>query len=214
MQKAPSHVGIIPDGNRRWARRASVSLKEAYEAGYKRLIEVVDALYKRGARYVTVYVLSRDNALRRPLHERAVIFRLVERGLRDLEGDERLQSRGIAVSILGDEAVLPRSVREAARHLETTTSGRRGGRLRLLLGYSSLWEISATLARGRPPSLELPPIDLVIRTGGWRRLSDFVPLASAYAELYFTETLWPDFTLEELDRALEWYSRVQRNFGA
>ena len=214
MQRAPPHVGIIPDGNRRWARRAGIGLEEAYEAGYRRLVEVVDGLYERGARYVTVYVLSRDNALRRPPHERSVIFRLIEQGLRDLESDERLRSRGIAVSVLGDEAVLPGSVREAARRLEAATSGRGGGWLRLLLGYSSLWEISATLARGRPPSLELPPVDLIIRTGGWRRLSDFVPLASAYAELYFTETLWPDFTLDELDRALEWYSRVQRNFGA
>jgi tritrans,polycis-undecaprenyl-diphosphate synthase [geranylgeranyl-diphosphate specific] len=214
MQGAPLHVGIIPDGNRRWARRVGVSLRAAYEAGYRRLREVVDALYARGARYVTVYVLSRDNAVKRPPAERTLVYKLVERGLRDLSNDPKLESRGVAVTILGDPSVVPPSLWRTALSLVEATSGRRGGVLRLLIGYSSRWEVEEARRTGRVPSLELPPVDLVIRTGGWRRLSDFVPLASAYAELYFTNTLWPDFTLSELDEALSWFAGVRRNFGA
>nr|MEB3851552.1 undecaprenyl diphosphate synthase family protein [Desulfurococcales archaeon] len=202
---APLHVGVIPDGNRRWARRRGVSLREAYEAGYRRLVEVVDRLYERGARYVTVYVLSRDNALRRPPQERAIISGLIVRGLRSLASDPRLEDRGVAVEVLGDESVLPASVRSEARRLVALTSGRGGGVLRLLIGYSSAWEVGVISMGEEPPSLRLPPVDLVVRTGGWRRLSDFVPLAASYAELYFTETLWPDFTLEELEEALRWF---------
>ncbi len=214
MAQTPLHVGIIPDGNRRWARKAGVGLEEAYEVGYRRLREAVDALYSRGTRFVTVYVLSRDNAVKRPPGELLVVFNLIARGLRDLMKDEALARREVRVKILGDLGVVPEHVADLARKLEEDTSRRSGGLLTLLIGYSSLWEVSLALKGVEPPSLQLPPVDLVIRTGGWRRLSDFVPLAARYAELYFTDTLWPDFTLEELDAALRWFSRVKRNFGA
>ena len=80
--------------------------------------------------------------------------------------------------------------------------------------YSSRREVERALELGRPPeTLAMPPIDLIVRTGGARRLSDFFPLASTYAEFYFTDTLWPDFTIEEMDRAIEWFSRVERRYG-
>ncbi|MEB2836402.1 MAG: undecaprenyl diphosphate synthase family protein [Desulfurococcales archaeon] len=214
MPRAPLHVGIIPDGNRRWARRHGVSLDEAYERGYETLRTIIDHLYSWGSRYVTVYVLSRDNALRRSKLELSLVFRLVRRGLKDLMSDEALERRDVRVEVLGDTSVLPADVADLARRLEEETSHRRGGLLVLLIGYSSLWELALALKGIEPPSTRLPPVDLVIRTGRWRRLSDFVPFAARYAELYFTETLWPDFTIEELERALDWFSSVKRNFGA
>jgi tritrans,polycis-undecaprenyl-diphosphate synthase [geranylgeranyl-diphosphate specific] len=214
VQSAPLHVGIIPDGNRRWARRVGVSLDEAYEKGYRTLRMIVSSLYDRGARFVTVYVLSRDNAVRRSRAELALIFRLIARGLRDLMVDPELEKKDVRVEVIGDQSVLPERLHALSRSLTESTKERRRGLLTLLLGYSSLWELSLALKGVEPPSLRLPPVDLVIRTGGWRRLSDFIPIASRYAELYFTETLWPDFTVEELDKALAWYSSVKRNFGA
>jgi len=214
VQSAPLHVGIIPDGNRRWARRVGVGLNEAYERGYCTLRRIVSSLYDRGTRFITVYVLSRDNAVKRSRAELVLVFRLIARGLNDLMKDPELEGKDVRVEVIGDQSVLPEGIRALSRRLVDSTRGRRGGILTLLLGYSSLWEMSLALRGIEPPSLRLPPVDLIIRTGGWRRLSDFVPIASRYAELYFTETLWPDFTVEELDKALAWYSSVKRNFGA
>ena len=210
----PRHVGIIPDGNRRWARRRGVSLAEAYRVGYERLREVLDRLLDLGVRAVSVYAMSLDNYVKRSREEARVIMSLALRGFRELRTSRRLASAGVEVRVVGSLGRAPPEVREEARALEDETRGRGGPRLYIAFLYSSRAELEESLASCRAPfTATMEPIDLIIRTGGMRRISDFFPLASVYAELYFTETLWPDFTLQELERALDWYSSVPRRFG-
>lgn len=212
--QVPGHVGIIPDGNRRWASRRGVGLREAYEEGYRRLKDAVDQLNRIGVRYVSVYAMSRDNCVKRGRREIALLHGLVSRALRELREDGKLAEAGVRVEVLGDLALLPPQVRREAVETVRATSSREGGMLLVALCYSGRWEIEYYTSRGlEPPSLSMPGIDLLIRTGGYRRISSFLPLLLEYAEMFFTDTLWPDFNREELASALEWFSGQQRKFG-
>ncbi len=214
QQSLPGHVGIIPDGNRRWARRRGVSLADAYRAGYERLREVLDRLLDLGVRAVSVYAMSLDNYLKRSGEEAGAVMALALKGFRELRSSRRLASKGVEVRVIGRLNLAPSEVREEAEALEAETRGRGGPKLYIAFLYSSRAELEEAASSCRvPETARIEPIDLIIRTGGMRRISDFFPLASIYAELYFTETLWPDFTLDELERALEWYSRIPRRFG-
>ncbi len=210
----PAHVGIIPDGNRRWARRVGLPLGRAYEVGYERLREVLYHLLDIGVSNVSVYAMSWDNFSKRSRGEVEVILRLAERGFRELLEDEKLARRGVRIRVIGERSVLPPGLRGLLARVEEETGRRGGPTLYIAFVYSSRREVERALELGRPPeTLAMPPIDLIVRTGGARRLSDFFPLASTYAEFYFTDTLWPDFTIEEMDRAIEWFSRVERRYG-
>lgn len=211
----PGHVGIIPDGNRRWARKMGLSIWEGYMAGYDKLKAVIKHLFNVGVRNVSVYAMSLDNFLKRSRAEVEVLIMLARKGFRELREDKDLREKGVRVTVIGELSYMPRDVKEEAVELMRQTRGGRGGALYIVFLYSVAKEIEESLKTGLTPlTLRMPPIDLIIRTGGMRRISGFLPLASIYAELYFTETLWPDITLEEIDKALEWYASVQRRFGA
>lgn len=210
----PLHVGIIPDGNRRWARKAGVGLRQAYQRGYNRLMRVVDYLAERGVKYLTVYVLSRENCLRRSRVELEILRTLSLSAMDRLLRDRRVMSGEARVIVLGDPGMVGEDVAEKARILARTSRWGTKYLLALLYCYSDATE-RERINRGLHPasSIVLPPLDLLIRTGGYRRLSGFlIPLAS-YAEIYTTETLWPDISVEEIEEALNWFSRQKRNFG-
>ncbi|MCE4627835.1 MAG: undecaprenyl diphosphate synthase family protein [Desulfurococcales archaeon] len=210
----PLHVGIIPDGNRRWARRHNVDLYMAYMRGYSNVKKISKRLYEMGIKVVTVYGLSMENCLRRPSDEKRIIEKVAIYALQDLRSDEFLRSRRIRLLILGDPGRFSRSVEAEALETSKALDSGDGGLLVLLICYSGRWEAEEYTSKGLiPPSLILPPIDLIIRTGGAKRLSGFPPLASDYAELFFSEKLWPDFTIEDAMEAVEWYARQKRNFG-
>jgi len=211
----PLHVGIIPDGNRRWARRNGVPLPSAYRKGYERLREIVRALEDRGARFVTIYALSRDNCTRRNGLELAALRELSRLAFQELLEDEEVVSGRLRVLVIGDYASFDPEVARLARSVMKASRWGGPNTLTILYCYTGLWELEeAWNKRVLPPSLiHLPPLDLIIRTGGYSRLSGFLPALAEYAEIYVTETLWPDFTVEELDRALEWYSSKPKNFG-
>jgi undecaprenyl pyrophosphate synthase len=218
MQKIahlPNHVGIIPDGNRRWAKKRGLSLWDGYMAGYAKLKAVVKHLFNVGVKNVSVYAMSLDNFLKRSEYEVKVLMKLAKKGFKELREDKDLNEKGVKVSIVGELNYLPDDVREEALKLMEQTSKGKGGTLYVVFLYSVSEEIKKSMRMGvKPFTLEIPPIDLIIRTGGMKRISGFLPLASIYAELYFTNTLWPDITIEEIDEALKWYSSVQRRFGA
>ena len=210
----PGHVGIIPDGNRRWARLNNIPLTEAYEKGYRVLKDTINRLHKLGVVNISVYAMSRDNCLKRSRLEKGILEGLAVRALQELRSNEELERNGVRVIVVGDLALLPQSVRREAMETMKATSNRNGGFLAIALCYSGRWEIDYYTSRGlKPPTLGLEPIDLLIRTGGYRRISSFFPLLLEYAEMYFTDTLWPDFSEEELHRSIEWFGRQQRKFG-
>jgi undecaprenyl diphosphate synthase len=206
------HVGIIPDGNRRWARSRGLTLQEAYEAGYAKLKEVMRYLLDYDIRFLTVYAMSRDNCTRRDSVERGVLMKILEKAIADVEEDRILEEYDASLLVSGDLTLIPDKLRNAIQDIvERYKSGRRT--LHIGLCYSIWWELSQLKSNNLKQLHKLPSIDLVIRTGGMRRISGFFPLLVEYAELYFTDTLWPDLTRKELEQAIQWFKRQRRNFG-
>jgi undecaprenyl pyrophosphate synthase len=206
------HVGIIPDGNRRWARSRGLTIRDAYEAGYSKLKEVARYLFDYNVRYLTVYAMSYDNCVKRDVNERNALLRVLDKAIVDLERERLLDEYDVKLVVSGDLTLIPDGTRRKIQDLvERYSSGRRV--LHVGLCYSVWWELSQLKHRNLGFEQRMPPIDLVIRTGGARRISGFFPLLVEYAELYFTDTLWPELTRRELDLAIEWFKRQRRNFG-
>ncbi len=225
----PRHVAIIPDGNRRWARRRGLPPAAGHLEGYRVAKRVLDDLWSLGVRYVTFYGLSRENCLRRPREELARLHEILSEAIDKLSRDQRVASGRVRVYFTGDLSLLPPWLRRKIREVMEATSSNGPSVLAVALCYSGQWEVaeavSRLLAEGvrGPISPEilrramqlgwLPEPDLLIRTGGERRLSGFLLYHLSYTELYFTDVLWPDFSRGELCRALCWFQRRERRFG-
>jgi undecaprenyl pyrophosphate synthase len=206
----PGSVGIIPDGNRRWAAANGVPLAAAYLRGARVAEAVVDYLVSVGVSRVFVYVLSADNCARRPHPELEAVAEAVRLGMEKARAWAR--RRGVTLVAVGDSSLMPPSVQDAVNGILWG-----GGRppepfVVLAVCYSPEWEeraygCSATLKA-------LGEIDLVFRSGGARRLSGFFPRLTLYSELYFSDKLWPDVTIDDVREALRWYARRDRRRGA
>jgi undecaprenyl diphosphate synthase len=225
---APLHVGVIMDGNGRWAERRGMPRRFGHRAGANAVRRTVENAPRLGIQTLTLYAFSCDN-WRRPAPEVDALMSLFE----DYLGRERKRAlrEGLRVSVIGRRDRLRPSLLDAITATEAATAGGRVLHLRLAVDYSGREAILAAASRqpwGRPldrcaferslheavhSPLEVPELDLVIRTGGEKRLSDFLLWESAYAELYFTDRLWPDFSVEDLELAVADYARRQRRFG-
>lgn len=219
-----AHVAFIMDGNGRWARRRGLPREAGHISGAENFRRVMDSCKKMGIKTVTVYAFSTEN-WSRPKKEVDGIMRLLEAFL-----DEelvKLAERDTQVVFLGDKAPLPPALREKAEEIERKSVGSTF-RVNVALNYGGrdeiLHAVNTLLAAGRPSVSEAefeaalytagsPAPDLVIRTGGDYRISNFLLWQSAYAEYYFTKTLWPDLGEAELCRAFEDFCGRQRRFG-
>jgi len=223
------HVAIIMDGNGRWATRRGLPRFEGHREGAKTARRIVDAASHLGISTLTLFALSSDN-WNRPPQEVHFLMQLLRRFLR-LE-KERSVERGIRVTVIGRRDRIPPRIRTLIEEVESATSGGDVMHLRIAIDYSSrdsILEAAAKVARTEAPTREdfaralsggsngsaepVPDVDLVIRTGGEQRLSDFLLWESAYAELLFTHTMWPDFQAGELASAVEEFLRRDRRFG-
>jgi len=225
------HVAIIMDGNGRWATRRGLPRIAGHRAGVAALRRVVERATEVGIRCLTVYAFSSDN-WRRPAAEVESIFWLLRAFLR-LE-TERLKQRGARLQVIGRRDRLATSVlREIEKAERATTAGDRL-HLRVAIDYSSRDSIAQAANGAQTAYLHETPsspdeiaqtltqtltaesgdVDLLIRTGGEKRLSDFLLWESAYAELHFTDRMWPDFDEDDLEAALNEFSRRERRFGA
>jgi undecaprenyl diphosphate synthase len=218
------HVGIIMDGNGRWATRRGMPRIAGHRAGVGALKRVVEHAPDVGVRALTVYAFSSDNWAR-PAAEVQGLFWLMRAFLR-LE-TERLRQKGVRVQIIGRRDRLPAAVLREVDRTEFVTAAGRRLLLRVAIDYSAREAIARAAATADGPCAELArariqhelareagEVDLLIRTGGEKRLSDFLLWESAYAELYFTECMWPEFGAAELDAALEEFRHRERRFGA
>jgi len=221
-------VAIIMDGNGRWARRRGLPRIAGHREGANAVRRVVEKAPELGIATLTLYAFSCDN-WQRPRAEVAALMELLERYLRDEW--ERCLENGVRINVIGRRDRLPRGVIAALRRAETGTAGAGRLHLRLAVDYSARHAIAAAahaLQSSEPASNETfslllnravhsvppaPDVDLVIRTSGEQRLSDFLLWESAYAELYFTERLWPDFDGEDLARAVTEFRGRDRRFG-
>ena len=221
----PRHVGIIMDGNGRWAKQRGKPRSYGHKKGADVIDEVVTACFERGADAVSLYAFSTENWVR-PKEEVDAIFGLL--GILIDKKLAKLIKNEIKLIISGDISPLPEGLRKKCANAVQKSGKFKGKVLNVALNYGSRAEITravnVALGSGRTEITEedisaglytagLPDIDLVIRTSGEMRLSNFFLWQCAYEEFYFTDVLWPDFHKEELDKAFEWYSHRKRRFG-
>ena len=224
------HVAIIMDGNGRWATQSGLPRVAGHRAGVAAVRRVVEHAPALGIRWLTLYAFSSDN-WRRPVDEVESIFWLMRAYLR-LE-TERLRQHGARLEIIGRRDRLPNLLQREIGHAENATAEGSRLHLRIAIDYSSRDTITRAVARAtkalppdQPPSADVlgrmlaqaltaesGEVDLLIRTGGEKRLSDFLLWESAYAELLFTDRMWPDFDATDLDAALAEFNRRERRFG-
>lgn len=227
----PRHVALILDGNGRWARQRGLPRTKGHEHGAAAVRTAVRGCHERGIAFLTLYAFSVNN-WSRPKDEVDALMRICTE-FAETERED-LVRRGVKVVIVGEIDDVPTRTRRAMERLVDETAGGTAMTLALALNYGGRRDvvnaIRALAVRARagmviPEEIdegslrsflttsELPDPDLVIRTGGEKRLSDFLLFESAYAELFFTETFWPDFTRDTLDEALSAYARRQRRYG-
>jgi len=228
IKRLPVHVAIVPDGNGRWAERRGLPRLAGHEAGVKKMRFLIEYLNERQIKYVTLYGFSTEN-WGRPEDEIKGLFRiLAERIEKDVP---KLHKRNIRVRHLGRLGELPDWLQGSIRKAEELTRNNTGLMLNLAFNYGGHVEIidavRCIVAEGIPPekideklfsgylyTAGIPDVDLLIRTGDEWRLSNFLLWQTAYSEYYFTDVLWPDFSKEDMDKALVAYSQRERRFGA
>jgi undecaprenyl diphosphate synthase len=224
MPDAPRSLGIIMDGNRRWARACGLPTIAGHEAGARKLGDVVRFARAQGVEEITVYAFSTENWNRSP-EEVDGLMRLFERFFTD--GMKEFSDEDLRIRFIGDLSRAASGMQERIRRIEEETRNRTSGTLVIAFSYGGRAEIVAAantlIALGKPVSEEeftaalwtkgLRDPDLIVRTGGEVRLSNFLPWQSVYSELAFTPTLWPDLEEAELARIFADYASRERRQG-
>ena len=229
MTRVPRHVAIIMDGNGRWAKAQGKERTFGHQEGAERVHDIMTAAVNLGIEYLTLYTFSTEN-WNRPETEIAALMALL---LKHLE-EELFMKKNARFKVIGDVERLPKVVQEACQYLEERTVHNTGTCMVLALSYSSKWEITDAVRRIaeevrqgaiQPSDISeetisshlstrfMPDPELMIRTGGEERLSNYILWQCAYSEFYFTPTYWPDFREEDLCKAIVDYQSRQRRFG-
>jgi len=223
----PKHIGIIMDGNGRWAQQRGLPRSAGHVAGGKTFKKISEYLYDIGIKVSTFYAFSTEN-WGRPDDEVNTLIKLFGEYITVYYNESNAKQKYSSIRILGDTSRFPNDLREKLAELESNTSGNNDGyQLNVACNYGSRDEICRAfeLLRDKDGPItpmdinnalytkEQPDVDLIIRTGGEQRLSNFLLWQSAYAEIYFTDVLWPDFDKEDLDKALNFFSSRERRFG-
>lgn len=220
----PRHVALIMDGNGRWAKARLLPRSFGHQQGLSRMIGLLEHAYSLGVEYVTVYALSTEN-LNRPQEELEGLYQLIRTKFKDLV--RRICEKGIRLRVIGDLSLLPPDVQKILRESEAQTAAYEGKGVNVALAYGARSEIvraaKEALAAGESLTEESlsrymytagqPDPDLIIRTGKEKRLSNFLLYQGAYAELYFSDKMFPEFSNEDLETAFEEYARRTRRFG-
>ena len=213
-ERVPQHVAIIMDGNGRWAEARDLPRTEGHTAGEEALWDVIGGALEAGVGYLSVFAFSTEN-WNRPEGEVDFLFNFNRQLLRQRR--DSLEEMGVRIRRIGRREPVPRDVLDEFDQAEEMT--RENTRLQLLVcfNYGGRAEIEDAAARGPIAdnlyAPDVPDVDLLIRTSGEQRISNFLLWQSAYAELYFTETLWPDFHRERFFDALREYAHRDRRFG-
>lgn len=225
----PQHIAIIMDGNGRWAKARGFNRSVGHQAGVETVKRITEACSKMGVGYLTLYTFSTEN-WNRPADEVAALMSLVLTAMEE----ELFMQNNVKLRIIGDLTRVPENVREAILDLQERTQVNTGMTMVIALSYSSRWEITDTVQRlaqkvkaGELMPEEIteecisqhlatnfmPDPDLLIRTGGELRLSNYLLWQCAYTEFYFCDTYWPDFNADDLQKAIDYFNRKERRFG-
>jgi tritrans,polycis-undecaprenyl-diphosphate synthase [geranylgeranyl-diphosphate specific] len=229
----PKHLAIIMDGNRRFAWRSNLATHVGHRIGKQRLEAVLDWVLELGIPWFTVYALSTEN-LNRPKKELKTLFKLYIDGLKSIAEDPRIHENNVRVQIIGHRELLPQDVNDAIDYAESVTKDYQDFVFTVCLAYGAREEMIRAIqniaelhAKGSLPlesitqetvsehlyTAEMPDPDLVIRTSGEERISNFLLWQMAYSELYFTDVFWPSFKKRDLLKAVQTYQMRKRRFG-
>ncbi len=231
QRSIPAHLAIIMDGNGRWAKNLGKQRVFGHREGIRRVQEIVEASQREGIKYLTLYTFSTEN-WNRPQEEVSVLMRLLVRSLKN-ELDKMLEN-GVKLNTIGNNDRLPKEVKDMLSECIEKTKNNDQLILTLALNYGGKEEmiqmvqqislkvknniispenVDETIINKHLYTRNLPEVDLLIRTGGEHRISNFLLWQIAYAELYFTPVYWPDFDTDELKEAIANYQNRERRFG-
>lgn len=229
FHNAPRHISVIMDGNRRWAKGRGFPVEFGHASGAKRIRGLVEACYKRGIKFITVFAFSTEN-WKRPVKEVSFLLDLFALYLRKEINDMSL--KGVRFKVIGDTSKFSPQIQVLIKDAQASTAHNDSITLTIAANFGGRWDMlqaSKAWQHANPgktadlldekslaPYLSMayaPDPDLLIRTGGESRLSNFMLWQQAYTELFFTDLLWPDFCEKELDRALAWFYLQDRRFG-
>ncbi|OGZ18874.1 MAG: di-trans,poly-cis-decaprenylcistransferase [Candidatus Nealsonbacteria bacterium RBG_13_42_11] len=227
MQKIPNHLGVIVDGNRRWAKERHLPTFMGHRQGLDRAKELIDWCRKRGIKILTLFVFSTEN-WKRSKSEVNFLMKLLQEALNDFKRNiKKINKEGIKIKIIGQKERLPQSLRKTIEEVERLTEKNNKMIVNFALSYGGRTEIIEAIKQiikkkispekitedTMKKNLWTSDVDLIIRTGQEQRISNFLIWQAAYSELYFSRKYWPDFTEKDLDQALKDFSRRQRKFG-
>lgn len=197
----PKHIGFIPDGNRRWAVERGMNKQEGYAYGIAPGLALVDICRRRGIEEISIYGFTQDNT-RRPSEQKDSFSRAC------VEFAQAVVQTGVALLVVGDrESRLFPSALQAYSHRQGS-----GIKVNLLANYGWDWDLQG-LRTGDIRSKDISRIDLIVRWGGGRRLSGFLPVQSVYADIFVVDDYWPDFQVSHMDAAFDWYRQQDRSLG-
>ncbi|WP_073274583.1 isoprenyl transferase [Anaerocolumna jejuensis] len=229
--KIPRHVAIILDGNGRWAKRRMMPRNYGHVQGSKTVENICEEAYNMGVEYLTVYAFSTEN-WKRPKDEVDALMKLLRSYLKNCQ--KTSSKNNMRVRVLGETDGLSEDIKSSIIELEKTSASNTGLRFQVALNYGgrdeilraakrmsqdykdgkiNLTEVNTDIFSGYLDTRGIPDPDLMIRTSGEMRISNFLLWQLAYTEFYFTDTLWPDFNKNELRKAIEFYGSRKRNYG-
>ena len=228
----PEHIAIIMDGNGRWAKKRLLPHNAGHSAGAQALRRLAPEAEKLGVKYLTVYAFSTEN-WKRPKEEVDGLMRLLRENIQQYIDDTK--KNNMRISVIGDPGRLEPDLRQKIRELETMTAYKSGLRVVIAINYGGRDEITraARLAAKKISNGEIsiedlneesfaglldtagiPDPELLIKTGGEMRLSNFMLWQLAYSEIYVLDKFWPDFTIKDMSKAVEWFNGRERRFGS
>lgn len=224
QDRLPKHIAIIMDGNGRWATNRNKPRVFGHNEGMKRVVDVVENSLNIGIKYLSLYAFSTEN-WKRPQKEIDFLMQILIKYIDDQLN--KLVTQGVKINILGDISVLPKKVIQKIEYaLDSTKDNNKlilniainyGSRQEILLAVNNAIKNGQILTENEFTNLlytkNQPDVDLLIRPGGEKRLSNFLLYQMSYAELYFSDTYWPDFKLDSLVVAIYWYQNRNRRFG-
>jgi len=237
MNDIPKHIAVIPDGNRRYARKYNLSIYEAYKMGSERTLEFLNWCMEFGIKVVTFFVISYDNFLRRSKEDVDAVLRLLREKLKKIREYKNIIEDKVKIKIIGRTYLLPDDIQKEIKLVEDLTKNNSryylnlavvyGGRQEIIDGIKRLFEdfkkgiininnldeslFMRYLYFG--DEIPYPEPDLIIRTSGEYRISNYLLYQMAYSELYFIEKYWPEITKEDFINIIKWYKKRERRFG-
>jgi len=228
-QAVPQHIAIIMDGNRRWAKKVGLPAAVGHASGARQVRSIVQACADRGVRYLTLFAFSTEN-WQRPQDEVSSLMALLALYLKKEVND--MNAKGVRLKVVGNTSGFDAKIQELIRNAQDKTAHNDAITLTVAANYGGRWDVVQAVKAwqaahpGQPVdtmdeaalsaylgTAYAPDPDLLIRTGGESRISNFMLWQLAYTELFFTDALWPNFTVDVLDQAIAWYGARDRRFG-